>query len=91
MGFYAIDVFQINARFPAFAVCFGAAIRLLDFNHLNRQFGVYQLFKARTGLRPSPAIKRVEQGYLARLTAMLFTTCWPGESVQCYSPELGPR
>jgi hypothetical protein len=79
MGFYVIGVFQLTARFPVFAVSFGAVIRLLDFNHLNRQtFGVYQLFKARTGLRPAPAIKRAEQGYLACLTILLFTTFLAG-------------
>src|ERR1700733_5858958 len=45
MGFYLMGVFQMNARFPAFAVAFGVVIRLLDFNHLNRQtYGVYQMF-----------------------------------------------
>jgi hypothetical protein len=79
MGFYVIGVFQVNARFPVFAVTFGAVIRLLDFNHLNRQtFGVYQLFKARTGLRLGPAIKHAEQGFLACLTALLFTTFLAG-------------
>jgi hypothetical protein len=79
MGFYVTGVFQLNARFPVFAVVFGVIIRLLDFNHLNRQtYGVYQMFKARTGLRPQPAIKHFEQGYLACLTALLLTTFLAG-------------
>jgi len=69
-------------------VTLGAAIRLLDFNHLNRQtFGVYQLFKVRTGLRPAPAMKRAEQGYLNCLTALLFTTFLAGG----VCPLLQPR
>ncbi len=79
MGFYVIGVFQLNARFPAFAVAFGVVIRLLDFNHLNRQtFGVYQMFKARTGLRPPPAVKQFEQAYLFCLTGLMITTFLAG-------------
>jgi len=52
---------------------------VLDFNHLNRQtYGVYQMFKARTGLRPAPSIKRFEQAYLISLTALLLTTFLAG-------------
>src|SRR5258708_1404888 len=44
MGFYIVGVLQLRDKFPAMAVALGAGIRLLDFNHLNRQsFGVYQL------------------------------------------------
>lgn len=79
MGFYVVGVFQLRVRFPAFAVVFSAAIRLLDFNHLNRQtFGVYQMFKARAGIRGTAGAKRVEQGYLATLTALLFATYLAG-------------
>ena len=79
MAFYVIGAFQLRAKFPAVALVIGAAIRLLDFNHLNRQtFGVYQLFKARTGIRPAPSLKRAEQGYLAALTGLLFVTFLAG-------------
>jgi hypothetical protein len=79
MAFYIIGVLQLRTKFPMFAVVFGAAVRLLDFNHLNRQtFGVYQLFKARTGIRFAPAAKRTEQWYLNTLTALLFTTFLAG-------------
>jgi hypothetical protein len=79
MAFYVVGVLQLRAKFPIFAVVFGAAIRLLDFNHLNRQtFGVYQLFKARLGIRPAAVLKRIEQGYLATLTALLFATFLAG-------------
>jgi hypothetical protein len=79
MGFYVMGVLQINARFPVFAVVLGVLIRSLDFNHLNRQtYGVYQMFKARTGLRPPPSIKHFEQAYLACLTALLLTTFLAG-------------
>jgi hypothetical protein len=57
----------------------GVVIRTLDFNHLNRQtFGVYQLFKARTGLRPPGAIKGFEQAFTFGLTALLLTTFLAG-------------
>jgi hypothetical protein len=57
----------------------GAAIRLLDFNHLNRQsFGVLQLFKARSGARvPAPA-KRAENAFFACLTGLLLMTYLAG-------------
>lgn len=79
MGFYLVGVFQLRARFPLFAICFLAGIRALDFNHLNRQtFGVYQLFKARIGMPPAPAMKRVEQAYFYCLTALLYCTFLAG-------------
>jgi hypothetical protein len=79
MGFYVTGVFQLNARFPLAAVALGVVIRTLDFNHLNRQtFGVYQLFKARTGLRPPGAIKRFELGFTFSLTALLLVTFLAG-------------
>ena len=79
MGFYVVGVLQLRVRFPLFAVLFGAAIRVLDFNHLNRQsFGVYQLFKARAGIRGAPGLKRVEQWYFNALTALLYTTFLAG-------------
>jgi hypothetical protein len=79
MGFYVTGVLRLNARFPVAAIALGVVIRTLDFNHLNRQtFGVYQLFKARTGLRPPGAIKNFEQAYLFSLTALLLTTFLAG-------------
>lgn len=88
MGFYLVGVFQLRARFPLFAICFLACIRALDFNHLNRQtFGVYQLFKARTGLPPAPGTKRAEQAYFYCLTALLYSTFLAGG----VSPLLLPR
>ncbi len=79
MGFYAIGVLQLNARWPAFALGLGVVIRALDFNHLNRQsYGVYQMFKARTGLRPPAAIKRFEQAYMFSLSALMLTTFLAG-------------
>lgn len=79
MAFYVMGAFQLRAKFPLVAAVLGVAIRFLDFNHLNRQtFGVYQLFKARTGIRPAPSVKRAEQGYLAALTGLLFVTFLAG-------------
>ncbi len=79
MGFYAVGFFELRAKFPAAAVVFAAGIRLMDFNHLNRQsFGVYQLFKARGGVRVSAGIKRAENLYFACLTALLLVTYLAG-------------
>jgi hypothetical protein len=79
MGFYLIAVFQIKARYPLFGLWFSAAVLLLNFNHLNRQtYGVYQLFKARTGLRLPLVIKKIELGFLCCLTAMLWITFLAG-------------
>lgn len=79
MGFYVAGVFQLNAQFPALALALSVAIRALDFNHLNRQtYGVYQMFKARTGVRQKPMAKHFEQAYLICLTALLLTTFLAG-------------
>jgi hypothetical protein len=79
MGFYVIAILQLRDKFPIIAVALGVAVRLLDFNHLNRQsFGVYQLFKARAGLRPPPVVKRFENGYFGCLTALLLATFLAG-------------
>jgi hypothetical protein len=79
MAFYVVAVLQLRTKFPVFAVVFGAAVRLLDFNHLNRQsFGVYQLFKGRTGIRFAPGVKRAEQWYFNTLTALLYATFLAG-------------
>jgi hypothetical protein len=53
MGFYAIGVFQLNARFPVFAVVLGVMIRSLDFNHLNRQTYRFRRLVATTPARGS--------------------------------------
>jgi hypothetical protein len=74
-----VGVFQLRARIPALALVLGLVVRLLDFNHLNRQtFGVYQLFKGRMGLRPQPGMKRAEQGYYFALTGVLYVTYLAG-------------
>jgi hypothetical protein len=86
-AFYVISVFRLRVSFPAFALLLGAAIRLLDFNHFSRQaFGVYQLFKARGGLRGAASLKRTENAYFASLTALLYTTFLAGGIF----PLLGP-
>ena len=77
--FDLVRALRFEPRFPVFAIGFTAAIRILDFNHFNRQsFGVYQLFKGRVGLRSAPAAKRVENLYFNSLSAMLFITYLSG-------------
>ena len=90
-GFYVVGVFQLRARIPALAVGLGLVVRLLDFNHLNRQtFGVYQLFKGRMGLRPQPAMKRAEQGFYFALTSVLYVTYLAGGAFPFLKPPSTP-
>jgi hypothetical protein len=77
--FDLVRAMRVEPRFPMFAIAFAAAVRILDFNHFNRQsFGVYQLFKARTGLRLAAAAKRTESIYFMSLSVMLFLTYLSG-------------
>ncbi len=79
LGFYFTGVFELRKQFPAAAVVLGAVIRLLDFNHLNRQsFGVLQLFQARAGVRLPAGAKRAENGFFASLTGLLLATYLAG-------------
>src|SRR6185369_11163387 len=79
MGFYVTGVLGLRSSFPIAATVLAAAIRLLDFNHLNRQsFGVFQLFKARCGARVPPATKSAENAFFACLSALLLTTYLAG-------------
>jgi hypothetical protein len=79
MGFYVVGVLQLNSRLPVLALVFSVIIRALDFNHLDRQtYGVYQMFKARTGLRPPPLVRHFEQACLICVTLLLLTTFLAG-------------
>lgn len=80
--FIVFDLFhasRIGVTFPAFAIFFLGAIRLFDFNHLNRQsFGVLQMFKAQQELKYAQALKKWEIRYFHLLTLLLFTTFLAG-------------
>ncbi len=79
VGFDLVHAFQVGARFGLFAILFWSAIRLLDFNHFNRQsFGVYQLYKGRTGVKFPLWIKRCENLFFCAMTGMLFITFLSG-------------
>lgn len=79
VGFDLLHVFHVRARFPLFALYFWGVIRLADFHHFSRQtFGVYQMFKGRTGARFPAWLKKTENWYFAALTALLFTTFLSG-------------
>lgn len=70
---------RVGVSFPVFALWFWGAVRLLDFNHFNRQsFGVYQLFKSRTRVRFTPRLKRAENLFFGALTLLLFVTFLSG-------------
>lgn len=79
VGFDLLHAFRVGARFPVFALVFWGAIRLLDFNHFNRQsFGVLQLYKNRTGVKFPLWVKRCENWTFAALTGLLFVTFLSG-------------
>ena len=79
VGFDLLHAFRVGAKFPLFALYFWGAVRLLDFNHFNRQsFGVYQMFKGRTGVRYPAWLKRAENAFFAGLTGLLFATFLAG-------------
>jgi hypothetical protein len=63
---------EIAVVLPAVDLVFRCAIRLLDFQHFNRQsYGVLQLFKGPTRAFPR-WLRRVENAYFLGLTALLF-------------------
>lgn len=79
VGFDLYHALRVGAVLPLVGVFVLAAVRLADFNHFNRQsFGVLQLFKARTGARPEPRAKRVENAYFLSLAGLLFASFLAG-------------
>ncbi len=79
IGFDLYHALRIGAVFPVLGAIVLLAVRLVDFNHLNRQsFGVLQLFKARSGARPRTDLKKLENWYFGCLTALMFVTFLAG-------------
>jgi hypothetical protein len=79
VGFDLIHALGVSEAFPIFALYFWGGVRLLDFNHLNRQsFGVLQLFKGRAGVTYPKGLKRLENWYFGSLTLLLMTTYLAG-------------
>ena len=80
--FLLFDLFHathIEVTWQIFALYFLGGIRLLDFNHLNRQsFGVLQLFKAQQELTYQKNLKRIEMNYFNLLTIFMFLTYLAG-------------
>ncbi len=77
--FDALHAGRIGMTFPVFALVFWGGVRLLDFNHFNRQsFGVLQLFKGRTRAKYTPRLKKAEDLFFASLTLLLFVTFLSG-------------
>lgn len=88
--FVAFDLYhalRVGAAFPLVGAVVFAVVRLADFNHFNRQsFGVLQLFKARTGAKPAPAAKRVENQYFLSLAGLLFVSFLAGGTCPLAQP-----
>lgn len=80
--FVSFDLYhalRVGAMWPLLGVFVLAAVRLADFNHFNRQsFGVLQLFKARTGVKPAAETKRLENLYFLSLAGLLFVSFLAG-------------
>lgn len=88
--FDLLHAFRVGIVYPTFALFFWGAIRALDFNHFNRQtFGVYQLFKARAGLKTVPWMKFCENGYFHSLSALMFVTFLSGGTSPFLQPWIG--
>ena len=69
------SVLQVAAAFPVFAILFRCGIRFFDFHHFNRQnFGVLQLFKARSRATFPKWLKRAENLYFFSLSLWLMQT-----------------
>ena len=79
VGFDLYHAFRVGAALPAAGLLLLVVVRLLDFNHLNRQlFGVLQMFKARGRGRFPAWMKRVEGGHFLLLTLLLFVSFLSG-------------
>jgi hypothetical protein len=90
VGFDQYHAMRVGAVFPVVGAFVFAAVRLADFNHFNRQsFGVLQLFKARTGTKPAPGAKRIENLYFLSLAGLLFVTFLAGGTCPLLQPD-GP-
>jgi hypothetical protein len=69
---------RIALLLPAVDLLVRCGIRLLDFQHFNRQsFGVFQLFKGKSKEYP-PWVRKVESHYFLGLTLLLFFTFLSG-------------
>jgi hypothetical protein len=87
VGFDLYHALRVGAIFPGVGLLVLIAVRLADFNHFNRQsFGVLQLFKARTGAKCPPELKRAENLYFCALTALLFVTFVAGGTCPLLQP-----
>lgn len=90
VGFDFYHALRVGAVFPLVGVLVLGAVRLADFNHFNRQsFGVLQLFKARTGTKPEPRAKRIENYYFLSLAGLLFSSFASGGTCPLVQPN-GP-
>jgi hypothetical protein len=80
-------VLQVAATLPLIDNVFQRGIRFLDFHHVNRQsYGVFQLFKVRSG-SPFPLwMKKSESLYFWGLTLLLLMTYWGGGKLDTEEP-----
>src|SRR5207237_8522704 len=72
ISFDFYSALQVPAFFPVFASLFRFAVRFFDFHHFNRQnFGVLQLFKARSRAPFPKWLKTAENLYFFSLSLWL--------------------
>jgi len=75
ISFDFYSALQVPAFFPVFASLFRFAVRFFDFHHFNRQnFGVLQLFKARSRAPFPKWLKTAENLYFFSLSLWLMQT-----------------
>jgi hypothetical protein len=87
VGFDVYHALRVGALFPGVGLVVLLAVRLADYNHFNRQsFGVLQLFKARTGVKPAPGAKRIENFYFLSLVGLLFVSFLAGGTCPLLQP-----
>ncbi len=81
VSFDVLHAVRFGATFPIGAMILTATIRLFDFVHFNRQsFGVLQLFKGRTRIKPQPALKQIENAFFFTLVANMYLAFLAGGS-----------
>ena len=87
VGFDLLHALRVGAAFPVFGLSFWGRSGWPDFNHFNRQsFGVLQLFKARTGVRPRRPEADREPVLRCRSTGLLFVSFLTGGTCPLLQP-----
>jgi hypothetical protein len=78
--FCVIGLLELH-RYPRVAIPYAIALAAADYFHVVRQsFGVFEMFKARSGIRFAPSLKRTANWYFLSLWALQLITFIRGTS-----------